>query len=500
MNLRNFIRLGALAVVSAVGFSCTPDNKSGGGKKELNENLAFTLEVTEVEADKAKIKVEHNGERDDTWYGFATTESNIDGAVLDKIDELLEGKERISGLQKSTSKTVTVRDLEPETDYTFVAFGLTEDGTYYGIPETVEFTTTADYTNISKSDEWKISYQRGEYEGKAAELVTIECAEDSRYYFDYVTETYVTETEAGDLLDAYVSYLVNDEIPSYLDNYKITEFTYVGPGTFPLNRMGKGNYYAICIGYGEDGLPTGTYSAQKFTVVEEEATQEYTQWIGKYTMTAANGVSYDVNIAQYDNNYQYIMYGWETGDALDLDNNGDGYPDGMCFDNQFGENVVYFGVLFSDGKLHFNEQIISPISVLNENNQEVECYLGLYGYGKNGENLSIMLSQPFGATIATAEMTDAGATATVTGVSGENMDGTVMTYTNMGYAAVAQDYSDVFLWNQPAEFPITMTRLNDAAAQQSIGTLRLESKRFNRESALENIMLKNPRMTMKIAR
>lgn len=491
MNLRNFIRLCALAVVSAVGISCTDDALEN---KNLNEDLTFSLELIDdsIEANKAKIRVKHNGTRYDTWYAFATKESNINKAVSQKIMELLNGKDKISRLNKVTRKNVTVNKLEPETDYTFIVIGLTEDGTPYGNPATLEFTTTRDLTNLDVSDEWKITYERGKYEGVTAELVTVECAEDSRYYFEYVPETYVLDVDGTDLIHDYVTYLVNDEIPFYLESYDITQFTYTGPGTFPLERMTRGNYYAICIGYDETGMATGTYTATLFTVVEEEATAEYNQWIGKYDMTAANGANYEVNIAHYDNNYMYVMYGWETGDELDA--NG-----GMCFDNQFGDNAVFFGVYYSDGKLLFNEQIITSLEVTNQNNQTIACYLGLYGYGQSEEEtLQLMLSN--GGTIATGVSADGAATATITGESGENEDGTTSTYTHMGYAAIAQDYSDVFLWNQPAEFPITMTRKDDAAEQQSIGTFSLESERFNRKSALENITLKNPRMTMKIAR
>lgn len=480
MNLRNFIRLGALAVVSAVGFGCTPENKSGEEKKNLNENLAFTLEVTEVESDKAKIKVEHNGERDDTWYGFATTESNIDEAVLDKIDELLEGKESISGLQKSTSKTVTVRDLEPETDYTFVAFGLTEEGTYYGIPETVEFTTPRDATKLEETDDWSISYERGENEGETAELFTIQCETGKWFYFTTVNKLALEVYEMG--VADYVSYVIDYEIPTLLNyGYAITDLIVDQSYRLANYRMESGDYYALAIGFTEEGKATGYYSVQEFQIVEEVATDEYNQWLGTWVFTDSSvnpttnepePISYEITIQHYDNNFMYYVTGWECGSNMAVD-----------FSTAFGTEIG-FPASYYDGLLGIEEYGITYLAA-SENSTEEELYFGLWGWGTLVYNGSTYENTPIGlegATIALAATED-GQTATLEGQSYKESNIEV-TYEKIGYTGISMVegvYSTY--WNEPMTLPITMTKKAEAATQQSFMAPAKMKKSLKAETA-----------------
>ena len=176
--MKKFFRFAAIAVAAIALLSCEKDPQGGSTQKpddgdkpgqttpEYTENLTFTLEVTEVEADKAKIKVEHNGTTKDTWYGFATTESDVNKAIA---DVLAEGNVT---LKKNTKTTMTVRNLEPETEYTFIAVGIKADGTQYGEPATVMFTTTAEEVpapptptpgEYTINPNWTVTYI-GEYE------------------------------------------------------------------------------------------------------------------------------------------------------------------------------------------------------------------------------------------------------------------------------------------------------------------------------------------------
>ena len=80
--MKKFFRFAAIAVAAIALFSCEKppqgdDTQTPGGNEkpeqtvpEYTEDLTFTLAVTEVEADKAKIKVEHNGTTKDTWIGL----------------------------------------------------------------------------------------------------------------------------------------------------------------------------------------------------------------------------------------------------------------------------------------------------------------------------------------------------------------------------------------------------------------------------------------------
>ena len=100
--MKKFFKFAAVAAIAAMFVSCTekpgpdpekPNNQEPETPKvEITENIAFTLEVTEVEIDKAKVKVEHNGTTKDTWYAFATTEADVNKAVAAKVTEPVSGR------------------------------------------------------------------------------------------------------------------------------------------------------------------------------------------------------------------------------------------------------------------------------------------------------------------------------------------------------------------------------------------------------------------------
>lgn len=372
MNLRNFIRLGALAVVSAVGFGCTPENKSGEEKKNLNENLAFTLEVTEVESDKAKIKVEHNGERDDTWYGFATTESNIDEAVLDKIDELLEGKETIIGLQKSTQKTVTIRDLEPKTDYTYIVFGLTEDGTIYGIPETVEFTTQDEVKEVTfePNPAWTVEYtgkgtiNETEYE----HTVTVTSTDANTYFITGISKSWIDAYSIKEIAESELEYLmafIDYYNEAYSTNITIANMLFKGNGMDALDLI-PGDWYAMAIGVDSNGNLTGHYAiSEVINIPEEPATEAYLSWIGDFTWTGANGVSFNVTFKKGINNLYYYMSGWEGAATEGLDIQVEWMPDyerWIIYTQYFGTFEFEGGIYGDIYVLGADSEYIYPIS------------------------------------------------------------------------------------------------------------------------------------------
>lgn len=171
--MKNIIRLAALTAALAAIFSCVKPDQ---GETGLNQNLTFTLKVMSVTGESARISVSHNGNETDTWYGFASpdTKTPIATLISEKIAELTaEGN--ITGLRKQSKLTINAGDLEPETDYIYITFGLTEKGTFYGVPASVEFTTGQDASKVTKVDTWKIQYQgRTEENGQQFENYAIQ--------------------------------------------------------------------------------------------------------------------------------------------------------------------------------------------------------------------------------------------------------------------------------------------------------------------------------------
>lgn len=331
--MKKFFRFAAIAVAAIALLSCEKDPQGGSTQKpddtdkpgqttpEYTENLTFTLEVTEVETDKAKIKVEHNGTTKDTWIGFATTETNIEKAITDFIAE-----ENVT-LKKNTSTTITVRGLEPETEYTFVAVGVKADGKTYGTPATVQFTTSAveeptpevpvEYT---VNPAWTVTYI-GDFEdgGKLYEhVVEVEVTDQNPYFVtawpvDYYNEMGIEAIAAAEI-EAWNEMLAEYPGATWADIvYAESILSQVG-----IDPEYGTKWYAMAIGCDTNGKATGLYALSEVIDLEnlgggeeEEPTAEYAAWLGDWTFTGANGVAWPITFSKGKANKSFIMTGWE---------------------------------------------------------------------------------------------------------------------------------------------------------------------------------------------
>ena len=496
--MKGILRFAALFAATAAIFCCgKPDNGDGGKTPtdpSLNQDLEFTLEVSETDATSAKIRVEHNGERNDTWYYFVTTESDIDQAILDEVERLQ--KDGDVTLQRSTGKNVTVKDLEAKTTYTFVAFGLSIEGEVYGTPADIEFTTKADITDLVESDEWTLSYE-GREDGK--ERFGVQCDENSIYLFDVVDAYYVSNDQGEvEYLDDYIIMTV-ELIQTYLDNgatpAQLFEYGYLqtGSGILSTDRMASGYYFLIAIGYDEDACPTGTYSVELIEIAAEEPSAEYLQWLGTYTATGANGISYTLEVMDYDPNYMYAIAGWETGADLGADKNNDGNPDGLDFNTAFVDYIPIFPTYFTQGKMDFYEYILTQLEM--DDAGTVIADFGLYGWGVYDNNMTL-LATGGSAVIATAETTDNGATGTITGGVLKANNGSSIEVSALSYAAVSQDGENYWFWNDQMMLPITLTKQASAPAQQSINfPATIKKEKFNESKQVRRPLTQGTKMT-----
>ena len=486
INMKSTNLLKSIAAVFAgiAMFSCTEtpggDDPNKKPDENLNMDIAFTLELDEVTENSAKVKVSHDGERTDTWYGFVTTETNLDAAILAEVEDLLQedGTIKSTDLKKSTGTNVNLRNLEENTDYTYVVFGLSDKGTVYGTPESIEFTTKKAFTGLTESDDWTLAYN-GRKDGK--EIFSVECDENSIYMFDIIDEYYVTDEDGTSYLYDYMLMLV-EQFQSLFDaGYTVEDcleagYLQQGPGELATDRMASGNYYMFAIGYNADGTPVETYSSEAFTIEQEEATEEYLQWAGTYKLEDANGVYFDIEIVPIDNNYMYAVLGWETGEYFNQDLDGDKKPDGIDFNGAFGDDYTpAFPVYFNDGKIELYEYVITPLEMTEDQIAD----FGIYAWGTYQGESTVLYTG--GALIATGTTEDNGATGTLTGGSVESTAGDVIEIDAISYAAVSE--TSYWWFNDPIEFPISLTKKAEDISQQSMkpaSALTLK-KKFNEE-------------------
>lgn len=400
--MKKFFRFAAIAVAAIALFSCEKpqgdDTQTPGGNEkpeqtvpEYTEDLTFTLTVTEVEADKAKIKVEHNGTTKDTWIGFETTETDIEKAIADFI---ADGNVT---LKKNTSTTMTVRGLEPETKYTFVAVGVKADGTVYGTHASVEFTTAKAEEPTPPAPEeytvnpnWTVTYI-GDYEegGKVYNhVITVETTDTNPYFvtawpveaFDQVGIATVVEEE----IKAWEELLAQYPEATWANDILYAESILATVGIDPTYGT---KWYAMAIGCDTNGKATGLYALSEVIDLEnlggeeEEPTAEYAAWLGDWTFTGANGVAWPITFSKGKANKSFIMTGWEEQTDLPVEVEWD------------GESGIWAAMIQNLGTYDFDggqSGDIWFVAFQGKNFYPVEgipAFLG--GYDENGGRLAI---------------------------------------------------------------------------------------------------------------
>ena len=367
--MKNLFKIATVLMVASAFLSCKKDPIDTGKEPvtpgpdqpdveveiDYTEDIGFTLEMISVEATAAEVKVTHTGTKDDTWYGFVTTSTNISVAIEDMVAELTENDdEKVEGLINGTSKTVRLEGLEPETDYTYIVFAITAEGDVYGTYEYERFETLTDYR---VNPAWTVEYTGRQFIGdnEYENTVTVTSKDENPYFMTIVTKDRFESTEIKTLLTEEL-----ESLKKFIDDYNayydvVTTFKswcFSGNAIDAFGLESGYDYIAMAIGASEDGELTGLYAySDVFQPYEEEMTDAYASWIGDWTFTGANGVAFDINIRKDKSNKTFVMTGWEGEEASHCEVIIDWYGDSWMIwsqhimsgsDPTYGNYDIYF--------------------------------------------------------------------------------------------------------------------------------------------------------------
>lgn len=141
MSMKHLRVSGLVAALVAVVFGVSCAKNVEISPEEQRNETTFDVKAKTPTAQEVDVVVTHDGSEDYTWYGVLSTD--LSGSVRDLIDKTASGMAPETELLTGTKRTVTIQDLTPETSYVYVVFGIAQDGTLYGTPATVYFTTKA---------------------------------------------------------------------------------------------------------------------------------------------------------------------------------------------------------------------------------------------------------------------------------------------------------------------------------------------------------------------
>ncbi len=321
--MKNIIKIFVAAIMGLALVGCEdPAKTNPDGNQGLNENIKFTVTVLKVDGVNVNIRITSNGSEKDTYYGFHTTETNIDKAWGDKVAELTKNGEKIEGLIGKSTQIVRLSDLKPLTKYQYIVFGITEDGEIYGNHVAVAFSTGRKRAKMIENPNWKV-----EYAGPGTVLdveykytANITSTDNNPYIVTAFSKDMFELNNIADLAD-----VTAEEYRYYVEskqkeNPNITYETglFKGNASEGLNII-PGEWYAVAFGITSEGEVSGLYAVSDLiTIDKEEPTPEYSEWLGKWTWTGKNGVTANVIFEEDNPNYTYIMKGWDSGYPIDM--------------------------------------------------------------------------------------------------------------------------------------------------------------------------------------
>ena len=219
---------------------------------------------------------------------------------------------------------------------------------------------------------------------------TIEYAERKYNEDGSVTEEIqVNNVPSGQSYESY-----KGDVAAFLKNeaqYN-SEYVYTGsPQIIQFGRFRHGTWYAFIIALNSKKEVTGEYAYSKFTVEEEEPTEEYLAWLGNWKVSQG-GYTYNITVSREEANLVYRVDGWEVI-ADDKNWNQMNYDDDHL--ETFYEPT--------DGNMYFVSQYLTEYQDEDMNNEWVqEYFLGQIDYDGIHEEMGLYIIPDEGLDLAYA--------------------------------------------------------------------------------------------------
>ena len=272
-------RVCVLAVVLVALYGCSKEE----------ENIFFEASISDIAAYSATVTVRHNATNRDAYYGFV-----VKGAVSDvseEIDKFLASSsedEILEAVHYQRKSVFQIKKLLPRTDFTFIVFGMDENGNLYGKPASIYFQTIASVFTATINPNWIIEYKGHKvYKDNDYSLVTVLLAGEAeeRFFLATYTADFAEEFEStAELIDYAVGEFMSKKDDENLE-YWLEDNEVRTEGTNFYRYLTEGDYVAYAIGVNTDGTPTGHYvKTSVFHVEKYPAIDSYANLLDKWVI------------------------------------------------------------------------------------------------------------------------------------------------------------------------------------------------------------------------
>lgn len=146
------------------------------------------------------------------------------------------------------------------------------------------------------------------------DIITVKSVDQETYWLDVVTEENLEAWYKGDIYE-----YIKDEPNFY------TGETYKGTMDITFDRMRSGKWVAVAFGADDKGNLTGDYAVLRFTIQEDEPSEDFLNWLGDWTITGtcktdqSKDITYNIKVSSADANFLFNVAGWESGNGTEQD-------------------------------------------------------------------------------------------------------------------------------------------------------------------------------------
>lgn len=287
---------------------------------ESMEKIVFHVDVSDINAFSAKITVTHNATNRDSYYGFT-----VKGVVDDIQSEIVSF---ISNVQTShlaeaihfqRKSVFSISGLSPQETYTFIVFGMNDDGLMYGEPCSTVFRTLESQLCAQLNPNWKIGYMgHVVYNNNDYSKINVNVLgnAEERFFLATYDEDFI---DAFDCMEDLIVYATNE----FLEKMKEpeTEGSWFEDsqvrvdGTSFYRYLQEGDYVSFAIGINIDGSPTGNYvKTDCYHVEKYPAVNGFSNLLGEWIITNENNQFYNVEFIEDIVNKSFILKGWGNVD------------------------------------------------------------------------------------------------------------------------------------------------------------------------------------------
>lgn len=404
-------------------------------------DVVFHLSISEVKAFSATVTVMHNATNRDAYYGFA-----VEGLVSDVLSEInlylshTDSSRIIEAIHYQRKSVFQITGLTPERTYTYIIFGMNEDGVLYGEPASIEFRTTKSDLVATENPNWIIRYRgHSVYNENDYSLISVSLNGEVEERFFLATYT-ATFASTFDRIEDLIVYAANEFITKKEkdEDYWLETSEVRTESTNFYRYLQEGDYVSYAIGLNSDGTPTGHYvSTNTYHVDKYPACAEYANLLNEWGIMDKNGKWYFVKFSERVVNKSLIMTGWA---------NYDNYPIVLTFNR-------------SDASLKITSQEIVDHATFNFKDGSV--YQGLLSFRGiyYDENSTLKPTKTKGLTLANAQLGEDGSYTFTSGFHVTQEDGTRIEGTGMSFYLETEDGKNYFIGQML--FPLVMKKKED---------------------------------------